>query len=79
LKALLHFAEKGNEKDLHGLVVCAHDNIKRVIEYLIQSEILKFKEQEQNNEISKLWKTSWDIIGAFFTDMKSSVVVEGTE
>jgi hypothetical protein len=50
-----------------------------VIEYLIQSEILKFNEQDQNNEISKLWKTSWDIIGAFFTDMKASVVAEGTE
>jgi hypothetical protein len=35
LRVLLDYAEKGNAKDLHGLVICAQDNIKRVIEFLI--------------------------------------------
>ena len=35
LKILLEYAEKGNALELHHLVVCVSDNIKRVIEFLI--------------------------------------------
>lgn len=50
------------------MVVCAHDNIKRVVEFMVQQEILI----EASNKA--LWGKTWDTIGAFFTDMKEQVV-----
>ncbi len=36
LKEVLRFAEQGHLKGLEGLVVCVHDNIKRVVEFMVQ-------------------------------------------
>ena len=72
LKLLLEYAEKGNALDMHGLVVCAQDNIKRVLDFLIQQKIMR--EGGEDPEMHKLWNKSWDTIGVFFKDMKSSVV-----
>ena len=70
LKQLLDFAEKGHSIVLNGLVVCAHDNIKRVVEFLIQQEILS----PSGNPA--LWAKTWDTIGAFLADMREQVVAE---
>ncbi len=70
LKELLKFAEKGHSKELHGLVVCTHDNIKRVMEFLIQQNILydpsTSVEVANAEEMGKLWRKSWESISAFF-------------
>jgi hypothetical protein len=71
LKQLLDFSERAHNIELHGLVVCSHDNIKRVVEFLIQQEILL-------PENSALWNKSWETIGAFFRDMKDQVVISKT-
>ncbi len=57
---------------MHGLVICSQDNIKRVIEFLIDSQILK--ESPQDPEMNKLWNKSWDSIGAFFKEMKAKIL-----
>eukprot|EP00347_Sterkiella_histriomuscorum_P023819 403333278 len=72
LKVLLHFGERSNNIDFQGLIHSVHDNIKRVIEFLIQLDILK--EDSQNQEMARLWKTTWDIVTAFFSDMKVQVL-----
>jgi phage terminase small subunit len=54
---------------MHGLVVCAQDNIKRVMDFLITQEIMR--EGGEDPEMHKLWCKSWDTIGAFFKDMKA--------
>jgi hypothetical protein len=69
LRLLLEYAEKGNALDMHGLVVCAQDNIKRVMDFLIHQEIMR--EGGEDPEMHKLWCKSWDTIGAFFKDMKA--------
>ncbi|CDW90832.1 sec7 domain containing protein [Stylonychia lemnae] len=72
LKVLLHYGEKSHTKDFQGLIHSIHDNIKRVIEFLIQQGILR--DDSPNQDMQKLWKTSWEIIGAFFVDMKIQVL-----
>jgi hypothetical protein len=74
LKLLLEYAEKGNAIEMHGLVVCSQDNIKRVLDFLIQQKIMRDATLSEDPEMHKLWNKSWDTIGAFFKDMKSSVV-----
>ena len=61
---------------MHGLVICSQDNIKRVIEFLIHQKILR--EAPQDAEMNKLWNKSWESIGAFFKDMKSSILSHGS-
>ena len=65
LQVLLHYAERGNQRDMHAVVVAVHDNIKRVIEFMVL--------QGAMIEDDKLWGTTWEIVGAFFTEMKASV------
>jgi hypothetical protein len=44
---------------------------------LIQQNILYDASASSDPEMSKLWNKSWDTIGAFFKDMKSTVVAKG--
>jgi hypothetical protein len=50
-----------------------HDNIKRVVEFMIQQQILNAS-ATSDSEMANIWKKSWDSIGAFFTEMKSQVL-----
>jgi len=50
-----------------------HDNIKRVVEFMIQQQIL-VASAPSDSEMANIWKKSWDSIGAFFTEMKSQVL-----
>jgi hypothetical protein len=72
LKVLLHFAERANSTEFYDLIQCVEESIKRVLEILIESKALV--ENSDNEDKNKLWKTSWEIIGAFFTDMKQNVL-----
>ena len=37
---MLHFAEKAHARDFHGLIQNVHDNIKRVIKFMMQQGII---------------------------------------
>ena len=67
LKQVLNFAEKGHANGLQGLVICVHDNIKRVLEFMIQQQILI--SQPIDTEMGKLWKKSWESVDAFFPEI----------
>jgi len=45
--------------------------LRRVIEFLVMQGILV--EVSSNGEKQKLWKTSWDIISAFFKSLQDEV------
>jgi hypothetical protein len=63
---------------MHGVIVAVHDNIKRVIEFLISQGVMEEPPiGEAGAETAKLWRTTWDIVGAFFTEMKGSIVKKG--
>jgi hypothetical protein len=73
LKLLLNYAEQANALQLNALVVCTHDNVKRVLDFLLQQNILG--EDEVGSEMDKVWTRTWDSVGAFFKQMKGQVVV----
>ena len=50
---------------MHAIVVAVHDNIKRVIEFMVLQGAIA--------EDDKLWSKTWEIVGAFFTEMKASI------
>jgi hypothetical protein len=71
----LNFAAQGHSKGLNGLVISVHDNIKRVVEFMIQQGILvEGGGSSPESETGKIWNKSWDSIGAFFQEMKTQVV-----
>jgi len=67
LKIMLHFAEEADSKDIEGIMLAVREHLKRVIELLITAETLKESD-------AKLWKTTWEIVGAFYKNLKAEIL-----